>query len=172
MLNSGAALVCCCYVAALGKVLRDGMPSCDAGRFVAFLAAHMADFCKESDAKDADLRVQFTKPTVEYPGPHVQHLPKCSFSGGNHGTAVLYAVFRCGFVHSFADGNAVWCRAGADEEYWVTTDNGLAVNVDRLAKGFLDGLYDFTSKYTKHSDFYPALTRGKGAPDGHYADEA
>jgi len=81
-LTSAAALIACCYIDALGKVVAKhttAKPVPHPQRFKAFIDAHMPDFRQE-----------------------------CTAKGGEHSVEVLYTRYRCGFVHQFAEQDAHW----------------------------------------------------------------
>lgn len=158
IMNSPLALLCCCYIAALGKLVsRGGKDRCDRAVFETFLVQHMPAFVSECEKK----RALF--PTVAKLVPHKRHRytgkggKECIFVGGNKGTAVLYKTFRCGFVHSFWSEGAWLVRTGPDKPFWVQVSSMTCLNVDRLAVAFLDGIEDFRSKFTEEAKKTPRL---------------
>lgn len=129
--NSGTCLLVCCYVNSLGKVLLKGGPPKSQGgqrvrqdfeRFREFLRRCMSDFLNESAQKPLP-------PT-----------PK----GRTGGDEWLYEVFRCGFVHGFYAGvNGGWNRNPHSNDYWLQVQPLIVLNIDRLVRGFNDGLVAF-----------------------------
>src|SRR5262245_29740189 len=120
-LTSAAALVACCYIDALGKVLckhTKAQPAPHPLRFKAFIAAHMPDFTQE-----------------------------CAAKGGEHSVDILYTRYRCGFAHQFAERDAHWGRDGRDRPYWYVRSSHPALNVDRFLCGVIAGIHDFQAKF-------------------------
>jgi hypothetical protein len=116
-MNSGAALICCCYIDALGKVerqLQGEDPKPIAPRFQSFVTAHMSDFVAE-----------------------------CAAKGGDYSVATLYKTYRCGFVHEFADAVAIWDRKGRTGDYFFDYYGSPGLNIDRLANGTVEGIQHF-----------------------------
>jgi hypothetical protein len=121
LLNSSSALVACCYIDALGKVLgrgRKGANKSNLTRFKRFVRAHMPDFVTE-----------------------------CRRRGGRYTISALYKTYRNGFVHQFADGAAHWGRRGRQAPYWFKRSGQPALNIDRLVQGLVSGIADFRGKF-------------------------
>lgn len=130
LLNSGAALIACCYIDALGKVLRKGAkpkkrkkgrkPELGNNllRFRTFVLRHMPDFMAE-----------------------------CQRRGGRFSVKTLYNSYRNGFVHQFATKEARWGRRGPTAPYWSSVSGRPSINIDRLVCGVIAGIADFRVKF-------------------------
>jgi hypothetical protein len=119
--NSGTGIIVCCYINALGKVLRKGQPG-DSERFKTFVRECMPDFLNAGSTRSLP------------PTPRRQ-------VGGEYW---LYEVYRCGFVHAFYPDRAAWGRSRS-ARYWLK-NNPPTLNIDRLVRGFNDGLVVFRRK--------------------------
>lgn len=118
-LNSAAALIVCCYMEALGKVLKEGDGS-NIARFDRFVRRYLDGWNKETG----------------YNNP--------PFKSADRATRALYTQFRCGFAHQFANGGVGWNRGGRTAAYFTVDAHGRpGLNVDRLAAEFLAGLQRF-----------------------------
>jgi len=116
-MNSGAALICSCYIDALGKIerqLQGHNQSTNRERFKTFVTQHMGDLVTECDSK-----------------------------GGHYSVDTLYKTYRCGFVHQFADAVAIWDRLGRAGDYWFDYNGSPGLNIDRFASGTVDGIEHF-----------------------------
>lgn len=119
--NSGAALIACCYIDALGKVVRKGKGTGRGEnllRFRAFVVRHLPDF-----------------------------LAECRRKGGSFSVKTLYGTYRCGFAHQFAGRHAMWCRCGAVKPYWFQKNGRPGINIDRLVRGTIAGIEDFHQRF-------------------------
>jgi len=116
--NSGTGTLICCYIDALGKVLMEGR-SDNRKHFDAFLQTCMQDFLTAGTTK----RLPATK------------------DGHVGAEAWIYEVYRCGFVHQFCPDDVGWARSKS-ARYWTKLDP-VTLNIDRFARGFLDGLEIF-----------------------------
>jgi len=125
--NSGTGIIVCCYINALGKVLMKGKGR-DHERFKKFVRDCMPDFLSAGSTKKLP------------PAP----------SGRVGGEYWLYEEYRCGFVHAFYPGQWQWGRS-PDARYWIKS-NPPALNIDRLARGFVDGLSVFKQKVAADPD--------------------
>lgn len=132
-MNSAAALVCCCYMEALGKVLMRGRGANET-RFKKFITSGYLDGFRE-DAK--------------------QH--RNLFPSWRKAASTLYTTFRNGFVHEFASSEARWDRVGRGASYWYANNGQPVLNIDRLASGVLTGLGRF------RGDFEKGVHRGEHA---------
>ena len=119
-LSSVLALVCCCYLDALGKVyaLATGHSTGSKARTLAFIRM----FMQELDAE-------------------------CGARGEPYTVERFYADIRSGFVHQFAGTSVGWARShNGGGGYWLQQE-GLAdyllINVDRLAQGTLRAIDAF-----------------------------
>ena len=56
----------------------------------------------------------------------------------------LYGVYRCGFVHAFYPSAGSWGRSKS-VRYW-TRSNPPILNIDRLVRGFMDGVGVFRER--------------------------
>jgi hypothetical protein len=124
--NSGTCVLVCCYMNALGKVLLKGGPHRgarrDFGRFHAFLERCMPDFLTESARKSL-------------PSPPGRR---------NGGEALLYDVYRCGFVHGFYPSPGfAWGRRPRLQAYWWQHEDDWVLNIDELVRGFQRGMNQF-----------------------------
>lgn len=129
--NSGTCLLVCCYINSLGKVLLKGGPPKSRGgvsvrrdfeRFREFLRCCLSDFQSESAQKALPLT------------------PK----GRTGGDEWLYEVFRCGFVHGFYPGTSGgWARDPRSNDYWLSVQPSVVLNIDRLVRGFDEGVVAF-----------------------------
>lgn len=125
--NSGTGLIACCYINALGKVLLKGQPG-DPARFKKFVTECMQDFLQAGSTKALP-------PT-----------PK----GGTGGEDWRYHIFRCGFVHGFYPPGGAWGRSESGL-YWLSS-NPPTLNIDRLVRGFTDGVEIFRQKAVDDPD--------------------
>jgi len=132
LLSTVAALACCCYIDALGKVLLHGSGS-NLNHFREFIARYMPDFMEE-----------------------------CKRRGLPYSVDLLHRLARCGFVHQFAHKNLAWGRSILSREYWFALkpidgqDHEIpGVNVDHLVRGFVRGLSGF------RKDFVESVERGE-----------
>lgn len=121
-LNSGSALIACCYVDALGKVVLGGTGGKRAG-FERFLTDHMGDFVAE-----------------------------CTQKGAPFSLDTLWKVYRNGFVHQFASGDAVWGRKGRQAPYWFEHNGRPGINIDRFVAGVIEGIGHFRTAQTDTVD--------------------
>lgn len=129
--NSGACILVCCYINALGKALLKGGPPSKRGRkrvcqdferFREFLQRCMPDFLSESGQRALP-------PT-----------PKKQIGGDEW----LYEVFRCGFIHAFYPSTHVkWGRNPRLHEYWIVKQGIITLNIDELVRGFKRGVEEF-----------------------------
>ena len=137
--NSGTGILVCCYINALGKVLLKGGGR-DNERFKAFVTECMPDFLT-------------AKSTLKLP-----RTPK-NRSGGEEW---LYEVYRCGFVHAFYPDRFAWGRS-TSASYWLSAAPP-TLNIDRLVKGFHQGVKVFRQKAKTDPDlrlnFKRYITRG------------
>ena len=115
--NSGTALLTCCYIDALGKVLLRGKGG-NKQRFLRFVRGCMKEFLDAASTRALP------------PAP----------SGRSGGDEWLWE-YRCGFVHGFFPPNARW-RRSTRRRYW-TGRRGVTLNVDMLVEAFLAGLEKF-----------------------------
>jgi len=128
-LTSATALIACCYIDALGKVVTRNIPrqpDPNYQRFRAFVDAHMGDFILE-----------------------------CSQKGGDYSVEVLYRRYRCDFVHQFAERDAHWGRQGRKEPYWYKRSMEPALNVDRFVRGVIDAIQDFRTRFPSDPNYGP-----------------
>jgi len=119
--NSGAALIACCYIDALGKVLGKGKKPKkgeNLRRFRRFVKSHMPDLVTE-----------------------------CRRKGRRFSVTTLYKTYRCGFVHQFAEKHAIWGRRGPTRPYWFQRHGRPGINIDRLVRGTIAGIEDFGRKF-------------------------
>jgi hypothetical protein len=134
--NAGAALIACCYIDALGKVVREGKHEGKGEnfrRFSAFVHSHMQDLVAECDRR-----------------------------GNPFSIHTLYSTYRCGFVHQFADRDAIWGRRGRWSDYWIDSNGRPGINVGRLVAGLVSGIEDFRYRFDErvrrqevtHADFF------------------
>jgi hypothetical protein len=118
--NSGTAIIVCCYINALGKVLRKGGVSTVSEHFMEFVNQCMPDLVNESK--------QLPAPEGKVPEEYW-----------------LYKIYRCGFVHSFyPNATAAWHRSPS-ANYWLRAKPP-TLNIDRLVQGFTDGVAMFRQK--------------------------
>lgn len=147
--SSVAALTCCCYIDALGKVSLHGTGT-SSERFITFVSHYIPEIGQECD-----------------------HL------GAPYTIDELYRRVRCGLVHQFADENLGWTRSFQSRQIWVPAEPDQAggrrlfvINVDGLVERFLDGLdrfrYDFNQAVERgecsFEQFFEWLARRAGTP--------
>jgi hypothetical protein len=127
---SGTAILACCYMNGLGKVLLKGgppkrgsqrHPRPDFARFQAFLEHCMPDFLAESDARG------------------LPPLP----DGSTNGDEWLYQVYRCGFIHGLPPSGVFWGWNRGSNKYWFAHRGRPGLNVDELVRGFHRGTEEF-----------------------------
>jgi hypothetical protein len=126
---SGTAIIGCCYINALGKVLLKGGPTRrahprpDFARFDEFVRCCMNDFLVESNARG------------------LPPLP----NGLTTGSEWLYQVYRCGFVHGLPRKGVMWGWNRRSNKYWFEKNGRIGLNVDELVRGFYRGIGQFKS---------------------------
>lgn len=127
--NSGTGIIVCCYINALGKVLKKGK-GYDNERFKFFVTECMTDFMNAASTKA---------------------LPPHGSLGAGAGEAWLYHVYRCGFVHEFySTKNSAWTRSNSTR-YWLKY-NPVTLNINGLVKGFYKGVEEFKKKAAADPD--------------------
>jgi hypothetical protein len=121
--NSGTGIIVCCYINALGKVLMKGKRR-DHERFKKFIRECMPDSLIAGSTKALP------------PAP-------CGKVGREFW---LYEEF----VQAFYPGKWRWGRS-SNPRYWLKS-NPPTLNIDRLARGFVDGLAIFKRKVAADPD--------------------
>jgi hypothetical protein len=128
---SGTAILACCYINGLGKVLLKGgppkrgankHPRPDFARFQAFLTQCMPDFLVQSQAEG---------------------LPPLH-NGATSGDEWLYYAYRCAFVHGLPKRGITWGWNRHSKKYWFKRKGRVGLNIDQLVRGFHDGVLRFT----------------------------
>ena len=137
---SGTAIIACCYINGLGKVLwkgqepkqRKGSPFVrrDFLRFQKFLQVCMSDFLSQSVAMT------------------LAPLPDGSTSGDEW----LYQVYRCGFVHGLPKTGFRWGWNRYSNKYWFKKNGQHGLNIDELVRGFHRGVATFRLEAVKDPD--------------------
>lgn len=126
--NSGTAIIVCCYINVLGRVLKKGKGR-DNERFKFFVTECMTDFMNAASTKA---------------------LPARAGLGAGAGDAWLYHVYRCGFVHEFYAKQSAWTRS-TSARYWLKYDP-VTLNINGLVKGFYKGVEEFKKKAAADPD--------------------
>jgi hypothetical protein len=127
--NQGTCIIVFCFINALGKVLKKASPG-DRKRFERFVTLCMADFVNESKSK-----------------------------GLSDGPGMLYKAFRCGFVHGQPELAFAWGRKPDKNEYWITSNGRLTLNIDELVRGFQRGIVEFKRQATLDPDLRSSFIR-------------
>jgi len=120
-LNAATALIACCYIDALGKVVTKNKKaglSPNLRRFRSFILAYMPDLVAE-----------------------------CRRRGGRFSVKTLYSTFRNGFVHQYASRTAHWDRRGRHGPYWFMDQGEPGLNVDRLVHGVIQAIQQFRQQF-------------------------
>jgi hypothetical protein len=140
---SGTAIIACCYINGLGKVLlkggpKKGTPRRDFVRFQEFLKRCMSDFLAESDSRGL---------------PPLPPLLKSKMGGETGGDDWLYYTYRCGFVHGLPRAGVVWGWNRSSTKYWFEKNGRIGLNIDELVRGFHRGVEKFRIEADADDDY-------------------